>query len=90
MALFTGLYLGLWCEHSVETNMVVAAQLGQVIPVVKSLRPFVSEFLKNRDMVLCGKLHLSSWSYLICNHRLITYNNKISSFSVVVVQGILT
>ena len=34
---FTRLYLGLWCEHSVETNMGVGDQLEQHIPVVKSL-----------------------------------------------------
>ena len=39
-AIFTGLYLGLWCEHSVETNMGVGDQLGQHIPVVRSLREF--------------------------------------------------
>ena len=38
-AIFTGLYLGLWCEHSVETNVVhaVVDQLGQHIPIVKFL-----------------------------------------------------
>ena len=35
---FTRLYLDPWCEHSFETNMGVADQIGQHIPVVKSLR----------------------------------------------------
>ena len=48
MAVFTHLYLGPWCEHSVETNKRVAEQLRQHIPVVKSLRERV--FTKSRSM----------------------------------------
>ena len=39
-AVFTGLYLGLWCEHSVETNTRAGDQLEQ------HSNPFVSELYK--------------------------------------------
>ena len=38
MTVFTGMYLGACCEHSIETYMGVADQLGQHIPVVNFLR----------------------------------------------------
>ena len=47
-AIFTGLYFGPWCDNSVETNVRVADQVGQHIPVIKSLREWV--FTKSRSM----------------------------------------
>ena len=67
IAIFTGLYLGPSCEHSVETNVVAANQLGeQHIPVVKSLceRVFNNLNFDCHSLVYCVviKPHLSSWS----------------------------
>ena len=52
-SVFTGLYLGLWFELSVETNMGVGGQPRQHIPVVNLLHEGVSQ---NQDRAVCRNL----------------------------------
>ena len=58
-AVFTSLYLGLWCEHKVETSKGVA---GQHVQVVISLRELVCTKLRS---MAYGAVWKTTLSFLI-------------------------
>ena len=75
--IFSGLYLGPWCEHSVESNTGAEDKPGQQVTVAKSLRECL--FTKSRSMAYGALWKTTPWSQLIFNNQ--NYQNNQISFS---------